>query len=413
MFYRIYDVLLIAMCAFSAQLLAAELGEFHHGRAVVKFYEPYRRDVVIDTQGDVIIKPEMLTKNISEEVHIGDFRNSLALVKIGRYGKVGFIDTEGKWAVLPKLFDADYFSNTENLTAAQKTDGGKWGYINKTGIWVIPPRYDEAMAFKNGYARVRIGKDYTSGLDFGEAWGVIDTKGSWILQPKNKSHFIVADFEGFSSDGLWIFDKVNKGFRLMSLHTGNLTESFDDVLSVDNTKNIVIAYNKAANKTYQIDQFGTVLKVEEHRTIFFNSEEFYEEGNQVNKIDGVTIMINSHGLYGLADNSYQWILPPNNTIIHHISYAGEGRWNVEINKNYCKFVKGNNCSYFFDSKGKKNPEVEFISSAAKFSEGLAAVEQDNGDLGYMNVNGGWGVSPEMLKKNLASWYKKEADANAK
>ena len=234
---RIYSLLVVTIYIFSAQSFAEQLGEFHHGRAVITFYEPYWQDVVIDAKGDVIIQPEMLTKTIGERVSIGNFRNGLALVKIGHYGKVGFIDTEGRWAIPPKLFDAQYFSKTVNMAAAQKKYGGKWGYINKAGAWVIPPRFDEAMDFKNGYAKVRIGKDYTSGLDFGETWGVIDTKGNWVLKPKNKSHFIVADTQGFSPDSLWIFDKVNKGFRLMSLHTSNLSEPFDNIKFIDSDKN--------------------------------------------------------------------------------------------------------------------------------------------------------------------------------
>jgi len=115
--------------------------------------------------------------------------------------------------------------------------------------------------------------------------------------------------------------------------------------------------------------------------------------------------------FGLADNSGQWILEPDKTI-RYISYAGEGRWDVTIDQGYCKFVKNHNCSYFVDFKGKNIPEVEFVSRSSEFSEGLAAVEQSNGKLGYINRNGNWGISPDTLKKSLAYWYKKEADALA-
>lgn len=52
-------------------------------------------------------------------------------------------------------------------------EDGRFGYINKKGRYKIDPSYDEARAFSEGYAAVRVG----------DLWGYIDKKGRWLVSP--------------------------------------------------------------------------------------------------------------------------------------------------------------------------------------------------------------------------------------
>ena len=53
-------------------------------------------------------------------------------------------------------------------------DGAKWGYIDKTGKYVITPQFDEAGAFADGLAKVRIGQQS----------GYIDAAGHFAIKPQ-------------------------------------------------------------------------------------------------------------------------------------------------------------------------------------------------------------------------------------
>ncbi|MGK7944921.1 MAG: WG repeat-containing protein, partial [Microcystaceae cyanobacterium] len=50
----------------------------------------------------------------------------------------------------------------------------KWGYVNQDQKVIILPQFDEADAFYEGIARVKMG----------DKWGYIDQQGSWIMSPK-------------------------------------------------------------------------------------------------------------------------------------------------------------------------------------------------------------------------------------
>ena len=85
----------------------------------------------------------------------------------------GFIDKNGVWVIEPKFESCRYSIGTFfNEGLANVGDGGEYGYIDKTGKFIIKPMFDEALPFRNGIARVRIGK-----------WGIIDRTGKFVAQP--------------------------------------------------------------------------------------------------------------------------------------------------------------------------------------------------------------------------------------
>jgi len=53
--------------------------------------------------------------------------------------------------------------------------GGRWGFIDKSGKIVINPQFDEAMAFTDGLARVKVG----------HKTGYINASGKYIWNPSN------------------------------------------------------------------------------------------------------------------------------------------------------------------------------------------------------------------------------------
>jgi len=66
-------------------------------------------------------------------------------------GKWGYLDPEGKWAILPKFERANVFHGG---LAAAKEPGGKWGYLKPDGSWGLEPKYTKARAFTDGLAAV-------------------------------------------------------------------------------------------------------------------------------------------------------------------------------------------------------------------------------------------------------------------
>ena len=67
---------------------------------------------------------------------------------------------------------------------------GKWGYIDQVGKFVIEPRFNDAQAFTEGIAFVKVGGNdangsATSAADAEGKWGYIDKAGRYVWEPTN------------------------------------------------------------------------------------------------------------------------------------------------------------------------------------------------------------------------------------
>lgn len=71
------------------------------------------------------------------------------------------------------------------LTGAREDEAGKWGYLDKQGRMAIVPAYSEAKPFQNGLAAV----------SQGDRWGYINAKGEWAIEPR------FASATGFNAEG--------------------------------------------------------------------------------------------------------------------------------------------------------------------------------------------------------------------
>jgi hypothetical protein len=101
---------------------------------------------------------------------------SEGLAPVEEWGKIGFIDKEGKMVIPFRYQAAKNFS--EGVAAVKYKD--KWGYIDKAGNEVLPFVYEEARAFNGGLAPVIIGNK----------WSVINRNGDVLFE---------TDFEGIDS----------------------------------------------------------------------------------------------------------------------------------------------------------------------------------------------------------------------
>jgi hypothetical protein len=81
------------------------------------------------------------------------------------------LDEEARPAIVRRFHNVQPFS--EGLAAVAELGATKWGYIDRDGGVVIPARFDEAYAFSEGRAVVRIGKEHR----------LIDRDGAFVGDP--------------------------------------------------------------------------------------------------------------------------------------------------------------------------------------------------------------------------------------
>ena len=82
-----------------------------------------------------------------------------------RTAKWGYIDPTGKVIIEPAFQQAEAFS--QGLAAVRIND--RWGYINTLGKTAIKPQYDAAEPFSDGLAAVRVGGGGETKLELGSA----------------------------------------------------------------------------------------------------------------------------------------------------------------------------------------------------------------------------------------------------
>lgn len=132
-------------------------------------------------------------------------------------GKYGYVDDHERTVIEPMFEEADAFR--EGL-AGVKIDG-KWGYIDKTGSIVIAPRYEFFNQFSEGFAAVK-----TNGK-----WGFIDKTGNVVIEP-------IYDYAGYFHDGL-AYVKIESKLHVIEktgIIVGNIKE--EDLGNLNKTDSI-------------------------------------------------------------------------------------------------------------------------------------------------------------------------------
>lgn len=171
-------------------------GVKHFSEGLAPYYDSNKLYGLIDTQGNVVVPAQFAS--------VGYFCDGLAWAK-ENFGKIGYINKKGEWAVQPQFTMAYDFDKSSGRARVKGDDG--WVYVNKDGetismdntdIWgdfheglskgrvgelmgfynanmeyEIEPQFENVRDFKNGHAAVR--KNFK--------WGIIDKKGNWVIIP--------------------------------------------------------------------------------------------------------------------------------------------------------------------------------------------------------------------------------------
>lgn len=132
-------------------------------------------------------------------------------------GPIVCINTVGEVVFeLPDIIEAGFFA--EGL-AAVRNSNDKWGFVNTQGEMVITPQYDDAQAFSEGLAAVRMGNKY----------GYINHEGQYVINPQfhgvdafscgyafvKKSQYL-SQYDYINKKGKIVSDKLAGGFTYMS-----------------------------------------------------------------------------------------------------------------------------------------------------------------------------------------------------
>lgn len=121
-------------------------GNFHEGLAQV---EKGGKHGYINRAGEVVIP------FLFQGYRMEGFSEGLAMVVAN--GKYGFIDTSGKMAIPPKYWLAWGF---QQGFARVQTDSAKWVLIDRSGEQLSRAEFDNIDEFREGFARVRVFRDY-------------------------------------------------------------------------------------------------------------------------------------------------------------------------------------------------------------------------------------------------------------
>ncbi|MDW7695065.1 WG repeat-containing protein [Flammeovirgaceae bacterium SG7u.111] len=303
----------------------SNIGAFEKGRAWAKSGGKFG---VIDGKGNVVVPFEYDV--------ISDFSEGYAIAR--KNGKFGCIDGNGK-AVLPFMFDGIQVP-AEGACIVKKGRGksGKWGLVNLQNKQLLPFEYSMIYPFKNGIARMRVGRK----------WGAVSTKGK-VLFPASVELDGLEDFEN--------------GIALTGRGRQQLQSEF--------AKKVLFE-----QKGY-INENGEVLLTTEYSDII-GFEEIWKNKRGIAKImkDGKTGYVNYNGVVVL-EPSYERI------------DSFENIWGK--NAGLAKVYDGKNIGYIdYNAQEVLPPTYSYIDTAFntvwRDSLGLAKAAQ-KGKYGYIDYTG--------------------------
>lgn len=126
----------VRLRSFRLMALATALAGLYAAPASAQYDRDWQRECIGNTYA---INPDTPCNRAYTE--------GLAAVLVGKAsdpaGAWGYIDKQGRMAILPAFQEAEPFQN--GLAAVQQE--GQWGYIDTRGEWVIKPRFSRATGF--------------------------------------------------------------------------------------------------------------------------------------------------------------------------------------------------------------------------------------------------------------------------
>ena len=155
------------------------------------------------------------------------------LSKVGKAGKIGYVDKQGNEII--KLEYADGLAFTEGVAAVKKDT--KWMYFDSTGKALTEAIFEDALSFDSGLAVVAkdglygfvnhnwefvIGMQFSGARNFTEGlapaadtkglWGYINKKGAWVIKPQYDftDNFIDKEARVMKGGKMFYINKDNK-----------------------------------------------------------------------------------------------------------------------------------------------------------------------------------------------------------
>ena len=329
----------------------------------------------------------------------GHFQEGMAMVTLNN--KYGYIDESGN-EVIPLIYN-NVKSFSEGL-AAVENENNKWGFINKNGRIIIAPKYDEVEKFENGAAKVFIGQKVkkesilvSSRYEYIGKWGLIDKNGRETVPCKYN------EMEDFS-EGLASVKNSNEKWGFINRHGEEVVAcKYDAVENLSNGlakvfigKTIVEKTESGGTRSYKEGKWGLINETgnEVLPCIYDYINSFCPNTTSIAGLGGIgknedndcisdLIMVGKDSKYGIANNNGKLVLPCEYEYFNTDFY----NYRLAINK---KRVQ-NTPSRFGYQYGYINTSGNIVipliyGSATDFSDGWAAVQDDNG-IRYIDVNG--------------------------
>lgn len=130
--------------------------------------DPWPLAGYIDLKGNWVIKPQF--------VWAGPMHEGFARIKLSdQYGSHAFVSSKGKIVSVPHGdVNGMILGDVVEGLAAYSADDGKFGFLDVTGTVAINPQFEDADAFSEGLALVKVKSRY----------GFIDNKGSFAIPAK-------------------------------------------------------------------------------------------------------------------------------------------------------------------------------------------------------------------------------------
>jgi hypothetical protein len=275
-------------------------------------------------------------------------------------GKWGYIDREGRVVIEFQYDDADPFRG--GLASVQV--GKLWGYIDESGSMAITTQFEGARLFHGGLARVK-----TSA-----GWGYIDTTGE-IAFFEDPSWVGSYDF----SEGLapvWL-DKETDRYGYIDT-SGNLVIRLGDgVTAADNFSEDLAAARQYGRWGY-IDRSGEFV-IEPQ---FYRASAFSGGRAVVEREWGEYAIIDSSGEV-LRELDYNDVFP----LSEERAAVSVGGWDTWLEQGGDPLdVEG--WFGYIDETGALVIPTQY-ENAANFYGGLAQIEDENGKMGYIDLDGNY------------------------
>lgn len=264
-------------------------------------------------------------------------------------GKYGFIDEDGnlKFTLPDDVYTIRSFSEGLAVIARRVPDTyGRWGYVDHTGKFAIEAKFNLAKPFSEGLAAVFVGEEKGKA---GSKFGYIDQTGRFIIQPQFERTGTMSDFP--FSEGLAAVPSASPQTKSV------LTRKWG---YIDKTGKFVIE-----------PRFDQAFPFSEGRAIVGMAKPSYAEPK-----------------YGVIDKQGQWIVEAQ---YESITQFSEGLAAIVVEDKVG----------FIDLQGKIVIKPQFRHGAQcpnmfggeRFSEGLAAVNRDVWEWGFIDRTGKWVIQP--------------------